>query len=101
MRLRARHASGLTAGLPAVHRPGRVDRPRDRQPAAARNAAHAVAARPADGPVQPPLPRRDARARGRAYRALGPITVSIGLATMPQHGETPQALMQAADAPLY
>ncbi|HWM41171.1 MAG TPA: diguanylate cyclase, partial [Burkholderiales bacterium] len=34
-------------------------------------------------------------------RALGPITISVGLATMPQHGETPQALLQAADAALY
>jgi len=33
--------------------------------------------------------------------ALGGVTVSIGVATMPQHGTTAEALLQAADAALY
>jgi diguanylate cyclase (GGDEF)-like protein len=32
---------------------------------------------------------------------LGPRTVSIGLAVLPGHGETPEALLQAADRALY
>ena len=34
-------------------------------------------------------------------QVLGPRTVSIGLAMLPDHGETPEALLQAADRALY
>ena len=34
-------------------------------------------------------------------RPLGPITVSIGLATLPDHGVTPEDLIAAADRALY
>jgi diguanylate cyclase (GGDEF)-like protein len=32
---------------------------------------------------------------------IGPVTLSIGIATFPDHGETGQAVLQAADAALY
>jgi diguanylate cyclase (GGDEF)-like protein len=38
------------------------------------------------------------RAQGKV---VGPVTVSIGLATYPQHGSTPEELMRAADDALY
>lgn len=34
-------------------------------------------------------------------RSLGGVTVSIGIATFPEHGETPEALTKAADDALY
>lgn len=34
-------------------------------------------------------------------QTLGPRTVSIGLAMLPEHGQTPAALLQQADAALY
>ncbi len=34
-------------------------------------------------------------------RAVGPVTLSIGLASYPEHGSTAQAVLQAADAALY
>lgn len=34
-------------------------------------------------------------------RSLGGVTVSIGIATFPEHGETPDALVKAADDALY
>ena len=34
-------------------------------------------------------------------RSLGMITISIGLASFPQHGVSPKELMAAADAALY
>ena len=34
-------------------------------------------------------------------RSLGPVSVSIGLACFPDHGETRDGLLQAADAALY
>ena len=36
-----------------------------------------------------------------AGQVLGKVTVSIGIAAFPEHGETPQALLQAADEALY
>ena len=32
---------------------------------------------------------------------IGPITVSIGVAAFPDHGQDARALLQAADAALY
>jgi len=34
-------------------------------------------------------------------RPIGPLTVSAGVATFPEHGKTGAALLQAADAALY
>jgi diguanylate cyclase (GGDEF)-like protein len=34
-------------------------------------------------------------------QSLGPITVSLGVAAFPNHGDTPEALLRAADAALY
>jgi diguanylate cyclase (GGDEF)-like protein len=34
-------------------------------------------------------------------RPIGPLTVSVGVATFPEHGKTGAALLQAADAALY
>jgi len=34
-------------------------------------------------------------------KPLGTVTVSVGVATFPQHGSTPTQLMAAADAALY
>jgi len=34
-------------------------------------------------------------------RALGAITISLGVALFPDHGDTPESLVQAADAALY
>ena len=34
-------------------------------------------------------------------RALGTITISLGVALFPDHGDTPESLVQAADAALY
>src|SRR5256885_1310989 len=34
-------------------------------------------------------------------QSLGMITVSVGVATLPQHGTTPKDLLEAADAALY
>jgi diguanylate cyclase (GGDEF)-like protein len=34
-------------------------------------------------------------------RLIGPITVSIGVAAFPEHGDDPRTLLQAADAALY
>jgi diguanylate cyclase (GGDEF)-like protein len=34
-------------------------------------------------------------------QSLGAITISLGVAVYPQHGEDPEALLQAADAALY
>ncbi|HET7876380.1 MAG TPA: sensor domain-containing diguanylate cyclase [Methylomirabilota bacterium] len=36
-----------------------------------------------------------------AGRALGPVTVSLGVAAYPEHGATSQALLRAADVALY
>lgn len=64
--------------------------------------------------IMPDAPLGPARQRAEALReavaklelslsgrTLASITVSVGLATMPEHGATPQALLQAADAALY
>jgi diguanylate cyclase (GGDEF)-like protein len=64
--------------------------------------------------IMPDAPLEGARKRAEELReaaerleisqsgqALGPITLSLGLATMPAHGTTPQALLEAADAALY
>jgi diguanylate cyclase (GGDEF)-like protein/PAS domain S-box-containing protein len=34
-------------------------------------------------------------------KALGPVTISVGIATFPAHGTTPAALLEKADAALY
>ena len=34
-------------------------------------------------------------------QALGRVTVSVGVAVFPEHGETAEALLKAADAALY
>jgi diguanylate cyclase (GGDEF)-like protein len=34
-------------------------------------------------------------------RAIGPLTVSIGVAIHPRHGDAPQSLIAAADGALY
>lgn len=61
-----------------------------------------------EAPLAPALQRaealREAVAKlelSQSGRALGAITVSIGLATMPEHATTPPVLLQAADAALY
>lgn len=61
-----------------------------------------------DAPLVPARQRADALREAvtrldlsLSGRAIGSITISVGLATMPQHGTTPQALIQAADAALY
>ncbi len=36
-----------------------------------------------------------------AGQALGAITLSLGVAVLPQHGDTGMAVLQAADAALY
>ena len=35
------------------------------------------------------------------HKTLGPVTISIGIATFPQDGATPQVLFEVADASLY
>jgi len=37
----------------------------------------------------------------REGQALGQVTVSLGVAAFPEHGDTPETLLQAADAALY
>ena len=37
----------------------------------------------------------------REGQALGQVTVSLGVAAYPEHGDTPETLLQAADAALY
>jgi diguanylate cyclase (GGDEF)-like protein len=34
-------------------------------------------------------------------RQIGPVTLSIGVAMLPDHGDSGQAVLQAADAALY
>ena len=34
-------------------------------------------------------------------QALGPLTLSIGVATFPHHGESAELVLEAADAALY
>jgi diguanylate cyclase (GGDEF)-like protein len=34
-------------------------------------------------------------------RRIGPVTLSVGIAMFPDHGESGQAVLQAADAALY
>jgi diguanylate cyclase (GGDEF)-like protein len=34
-------------------------------------------------------------------QTLGPLTLSVGIATFPQHGETGEMILHAADAALY